>query len=156
MDGQRFDAWTRALASALPRRGALKTLAGITLAGVATRAAVSRIAADDGNQVGDYCDDKNPCNKDKGLVCVNRECEKKKETKCEGKGCKKKGKGKKNKKKNHGGGGSTGSGPTGCQSSADCGYYEKCTGDGQCVPIECIGDNDCPGDLTCRDTFECS
>jgi hypothetical protein len=93
MDGHRLDAVTRQLAAGMRRRDALKTLVGIALAGVAARAAGSRVAADGGNTVGDYCDDKNPCNKDKGLVCVNRECEKKKDHA--------KKHGKKGKKKHH-------------------------------------------------------
>jgi hypothetical protein len=99
MDGQRFDALTRFLTRGTSRRGTLKTVAGVALAGVTTRVSVSPIAADGGDQIGDYCDDKHPCNKDKGLVCVLASCEKKKDpARCEGNGCNKK---KKKKKKHH-------------------------------------------------------
>jgi hypothetical protein len=90
MDGQRFDSWTRSFTSGLSRRGTLKTLAGAALAGFATRVIASPIAADNGEQVGDYCDDHNPCSKEKGLVCILASCEEKPKPQCEGTGCKKK------------------------------------------------------------------
>jgi hypothetical protein len=45
MDGQRFDALTRATVSGMRRRDALKALAGVAVAGVATRAVVEEAKA---------------------------------------------------------------------------------------------------------------
>ena len=99
MDEHRFDSLTRMLAGGLRRRVALKTLAGVALTGVATSTSASRVAADNGELVGDFCDKKHPCKKP--LVCVSHECaEEDKNAKCQGKGCKKK------KGKKHKGGGS--------------------------------------------------
>ena len=45
MDGRRFDAWTRLLAHGLPRRRAVKTIAGAGVAAVATRSAMHEAEA---------------------------------------------------------------------------------------------------------------
>lgn len=103
MDGQQFDRWTRWLSNGQPRRKALKALVGVALTGAATRASTSRVAADNGEQVGDFCDKQNPCKKP--LVCVSHECAEDDSAKCEGNGCKKKGKKKKKGKGGHHGGG---------------------------------------------------
>ncbi len=71
MDDQRFDAITRMLANGLPRRGALKALASLSVVGAATRASVPEASAD-GN-FGDHCDKSTPCKKP--LVCINLECD---------------------------------------------------------------------------------
>ena len=102
MEGQRFDRWARWLSEGQPRRDTLKALAGVALVGAASRASTSRVAADNGEQVGDFCDKKNPCKKP--LVCVSHECAEKDSAKCEGNGCKKKGKKKKGKGGHQGGG----------------------------------------------------
>jgi hypothetical protein len=73
MDGQRFDAWTQAFSSQRSRRHSLKALVGVALVGAATRGSISRVAADNGEQVGDFCDKDHPCKKP--LVCVSHECE---------------------------------------------------------------------------------
>jgi hypothetical protein len=117
MDGQRFDAWTRALASRLPRRRAVKVLVGVGAAGVATRTVIQEAEAclEDGQ----FCTTNNECcgvcisfsctecvGKGQGLCegphdccggkmdCVHGKCTKKKEdVKCDGKNCRKKRKG---------------------------------------------------------------
>ena len=69
MDGQRFDAWTRALARELPRRVALKASAGFALAGAVTRSGLRDAAAncaDEGEGCGMPC-----C---EGLVCDEGIC----------------------------------------------------------------------------------
>jgi hypothetical protein len=60
MDGQRFDTATRLLAGGMRRRDALKTLAGLVVAGVATRAVVEEAKAclEDGQAV---CNSKADC-----------------------------------------------------------------------------------------------
>jgi hypothetical protein len=102
MDGQRFDRWAKLLSNGLPRRATLKPLVGAALVAAATGAPSSWVAADNGEQVGDFCDKKNPCKKP--LVCVSHECAKDDSAKCEGNGCKKKGKKKKGKGGHSGGG----------------------------------------------------
>lgn len=59
MDGRRFDAWTRLLARGLPRRRAVKAIAGAGLAGIATRAVIHEAEAclEDGQ----FCTDDNEC-----------------------------------------------------------------------------------------------
>jgi hypothetical protein len=74
MDGQRFDEWTQALGRQRSRRHGLQVLVAAALVGAATRASMLRVAADDGEQVGDFCDKHHPCKKP--LVCVSHECEK--------------------------------------------------------------------------------
>lgn len=71
MDGQQFDAITRAVRAGLPRRVAIKALSAAALAGVASRTAGRDVRAD-GHQ-GDFCNDKTPCNSP--LVCINTECD---------------------------------------------------------------------------------
>jgi hypothetical protein len=70
MDGPRFDAWTRGLRQGLPRRGALKTLVGMALAGAMTRS-VSRDAAANCSEEGDDCG-MGCC---EGLVCDEGYCQ---------------------------------------------------------------------------------
>lgn len=69
MDGQRFDTLTRVLAGGMRRRDALKTLAGVAVAGVATRAVVYEAKACLGDGTG-------PCNSRAeccaGLGCFKR------------------------------------------------------------------------------------
>lgn len=60
MDGQRFDALTRVLAGGMRRRDALKTLAGLGVAGVATRAVVEDARACLSHGVGP-CDSRADC-----------------------------------------------------------------------------------------------
>jgi hypothetical protein len=115
MDGERFDAWTRLLANRIPRRRAVKVLAGVGTAGMITRAATQHAAAclEDGQ----YCENNDECcnvcitfncapclGKGEGhcdgphdccngqMDCVDGKCTKKKkqETKCEGRGCRRK------------------------------------------------------------------
>ena len=124
MDGQRFDAWTKALAARKPRRDTLKLVAGATLAGAATHAALDEAMAclEDGQ----FCTDddeccgvciahgctecvpkgENGCQNDNDCCggkqeCDNGVCKKRRKneqtTTCEGRGCKKK----KKKKKKH-------------------------------------------------------
>jgi hypothetical protein len=62
MDGRRFDAWTRLMARGIPRRGALRTLAGAALAGAATRVGLRSAAANSTGCV------------DFGLPCSIGEC----------------------------------------------------------------------------------
>ena len=123
MDGQRFDAWTKALAARKPRRDTFKLIAGATLAGAATHAALDEAMAclEDGQ----FCTDddeccgvciahgctecvpkgENGCQNDNDCCggkqeCDNGVCKKRRKneqtTTCEGRGCKKK-----KKKKKH-------------------------------------------------------
>ena len=131
MDGRRFDSWTKALADRLPRRDTFKLLAGMTIAGVATRTAIDEAKAclEDGQfcttndeccgtciafnctdcvaKGGHGCEGDNDCCGGK-QECVNGVCKvrKKKDVSCDGRGCKKK-----KKKKNNNGGG------TGCRTA---------------------------------------
>jgi hypothetical protein len=123
MDGRTFDAWTRRLAAGLPRRGALKAIAGAAVGVVATRAVVSDAAAclEDGQfcstndeccgvcisfnctdcvpKGGQGCEGDHDCCGGK-LECDNGVCKKRRKneqsTTCESRGCKKK-----KKKKKH-------------------------------------------------------
>jgi hypothetical protein len=105
MDGQRFDAWTRTLASGLPRRAALRALAGFGIATAATHSALGEAAAC--SPIGEDCSKDMPCCDGascKGGTCS--ECEVDPQTnecvnsaKCEAKDCKKNKKKKKGKKK---------------------------------------------------------
>jgi hypothetical protein len=71
MDGHRFDAVTRVLVGGLPRRDALKALAGVALAGIATRAAIYDAKACLGDGDG-------PCSKRSeccaGYACIFASC----------------------------------------------------------------------------------
>jgi hypothetical protein len=88
MDGQRFDAWTRALARGLRRRSALKTLAGAGIAGLATHGALRHLDANTCSDCGGDCiprggdcsrgNEGNCCGTD---ICILAEC-----TSCLGKG----------------------------------------------------------------------
>ena len=71
MDGRRFDSWTRALAGGLPRRGALRALAGGALAGAAAKMAAPEAEA--AGNFGDHCNKNTPCKSP--LVCINTECD---------------------------------------------------------------------------------
>ena len=118
MDSQKFDAWTRVLAGGLPRRGAIKALAGVAVAVATTRAIVHEAEAclEDGqfcttndeccgvcisfnctecSSAGHVCEGPHDCCGGK-LDCVDGHCQKKKKVNCEGNGCKKK-----KKKKHH-------------------------------------------------------
>jgi hypothetical protein len=55
MDGQRIDAWARALASGLPRRDALKAVLGAGLATVVTRASLGPLSANTCDECGGDC-----------------------------------------------------------------------------------------------------
>src|SRR5688572_8069934 len=115
MDEQRFDAWTRALARGLSRRNALRALAGLTVAGAATRLAAHEAMACTAT-LGGVCDLTMGCCADLGLACLGppgtgicvaadsescpfinnttNECVQtiSQDPKCEGRGCKKKAK----------------------------------------------------------------
>ena len=67
MDGQRFDAWTRLLTRGISRRGTLKTVAGVALAGMTSRTAVREADATPGTCLayGDACSPGQCC----GLCC---------------------------------------------------------------------------------------
>lgn len=110
MDGEQFDAWTRTLSRGLPRRGVLKGLAGVAVAGAFTRT-VSRDAEAFCSEEGQECS--MPCCE--GLVCddglcvlvgspecptlnQSNECSNLPAT-CEGNGCNKKKRDKKHDKK---------------------------------------------------------
>jgi hypothetical protein len=71
MDGQRFDGLSRLVARGLPRRGALKALAGAAFVGAATQAAPRSVEA--AGNFGDHCSKNDPC-KDP-LACINLECD---------------------------------------------------------------------------------
>lgn len=180
MDGQQFDAMSRAMARVLVRRTSLKALVGVAMAGIATRMTGNEAAActDFGlpcttsaeccdsdryhcisghptsvcgvcKGEGESCATDQECCSEKcdfGLVFSN--CAGKKKVKCEGNGCKKKGKKGKKRKRN-------GGQNPGCTSHADCSYFEKCSPDGKCVPIECNFDSDCPPGQYCLDNFTC-
>ena len=115
MDGQRFDAWTRALASRLPRRGAVKLLVGVGAAGATTRTVIQDAEAclEDGQfcttndeccnvciafgcspclgKGHGTCDGPHDCCGGK-MDCIDGICKKKKkDVKCDGKSCKKNG-----------------------------------------------------------------
>lgn len=67
MDGQRFDAWTRVLTRGLSRRGTLKTVAAVALAGMTSRTTVREADANPGTclEYGDVCSPGQCC----GLCC---------------------------------------------------------------------------------------
>jgi hypothetical protein len=72
MDGQRFDAVTRLLAGGLRRRDALKTLAGVAVAGVATRAVIDDARAC--SPQFEYCEKRTDCCAGLGCDKVDRQC----------------------------------------------------------------------------------
>ena len=103
MDGEQFDAWTRTLRRGLPRRGVLKGLAGVAVAGAFTRTVsrdVKAFCSEEGQECSMPCCDGLVC--DEGFCvlvggpdcptinqsnqCVNPGDE----PKCEGNGCHKK------------------------------------------------------------------
>jgi hypothetical protein len=69
MDGSRFDAWTRVLTRGISRRGTLKTLAGVTLAGVVSRTAALEADASTGTPCADVGDPCTPGQCCAGLAC---------------------------------------------------------------------------------------
>jgi hypothetical protein len=71
MDGPRFDAWTRLLARGIPRRRALKALAGVGVAGVGVRAVVHEAEACQGDN--GSCEKRSECCDP--LACVFSTCQ---------------------------------------------------------------------------------
>lgn len=73
MDGQRFDAWTRAQATRLSRRTAGRVVAGAGAA-LAARAVGSSVSANGMcSHKGEFCTRKRDCCKE--LVCLLGECD---------------------------------------------------------------------------------
>ena len=110
MDGQRFDAWTRALGRELPRRIALKASAGLALAGTAIYSARHEAApfcAKEDESCGMGCCEDLVCDEGFCVVVGSRACPSLDQSnqctnqlpECEGNGCKKNHGKKRNKKK---------------------------------------------------------
>jgi hypothetical protein len=73
MDGQRFDSMARALASGMPRRNALKALAGLGVTGIGAQTLGSQAAANGMcAPENEYCDPQTPCCEP--LVCILHLC----------------------------------------------------------------------------------
>jgi hypothetical protein len=114
MDGQRFDAWTRALTGRFHRRGTLKALAGMAVASAITRT-VSRDAkafcSEEGQDCSMPCCDGLICDEGLCVAVGGPDCPTLDQSnqcvypvdppKCEGNGCHKKKHGKKHGGKRH-------------------------------------------------------
>jgi hypothetical protein len=72
MDGQRFDAWTRALARGWRRRDTIKALVGVALAGSVMPSVVQEAKACEHFE--GVCRKRDDCCVKQGLACINRVC----------------------------------------------------------------------------------
>jgi hypothetical protein len=185
MDSRRFDAWTRALAEGHRRRDAIRMVAGMSVAGLVSRAPA---AADTTcEHFEGVCSKRDECCTSEGLACINTLCltcvaedgkcqpdapwgsECCNGFKCDSRElkciknpdvqCEAHGcKKKKGKGKGKGKKNGHKHGNSGGQDGFcdNCPYLTKCNFiTGACDPVECVLDSDCPGGCCCADDFTC-